>query len=578
MTESRLLAVAALVVSVVGCGSSNGETSGSADAGPADGSGAQQDSATDGGGKSDSGDGGATCPSPVPADPLASKRASCTFTTGALVKDTLGVDDKARAAIPIKHVIVMMKENRGFDHMFGMLHAEGRPDIEAIPAGFSNKDQSGTVVTPFHEQTTCVGYDPAHQWAAMHDQVNGGKMDGFITSAAISTGTDGHFALGYYDQSDFPFYYFIANHYPINDRHFASVRSGTYPNRNFLLLGTADGVTATGLGYPDPSTPTIFDALDTAGVTWGAYSDGSLVGGTLNWMTGHANTGTYADFLAKLDDGSLPQVTFIDGLDNITDDHPTANIQEGEAWTRDIYEHAVASKLWPTIALLWTYDEAGGFFDHVPPPNKACIARPGNSKDTSFYELGVRIPMIVISPYARAGYVSHVVQEHTAITRFIETVFGLPALTSRDANSDALLDMFDFDCSPAFLTPPAAAPAAGTGGCDGAVKLSVGSPTYSVGQAITISFSGAPGNNPQDWIGVYTDPALGPTTPSPGSLAYQFIGGTHTATTSPVSGMVTIDATAAGTQPWPLPAGGYVAYYLLNNGYIDVASVTFTVH
>ena len=322
------------------------------------------------------------------------------------------------------------------------------------------------MVTPFHQTTTCIGYDPDHQWGAMHNQVNGGKMDGFITSAANTTGTDGLFALSYYDPTDFPFYYFVAGTYPVNDRHFSSVRGGTYPNRNFLLLGTADGIIATGVGYPDPSTPTIFGAMDTAGVTWGAYSDGSLVGGTLNWMPGHPNTGTFADFLQKLDDGSLPQVAFVDGLDNVTDDHPTGNIQAGESWTRDIYEHAVASKLWPGLALLWTYDEAGGFFDHVPPPNKACVARPGNAKDTSFYELGVRIPMVVISPYARAAYVSHVVQEHTAITRFIETVFDLPALTSRDANSDALLDMFDFACPPAFLKPPTAPPA-GTGGCDG---------------------------------------------------------------------------------------------------------------
>jgi phospholipase C len=95
----------------------------------------------------------------------------------------------------------------------------------------------------------------------------------------------------------------------------------------------------------------------------------------------------------------------------------------------------------------------------------ACVARPGNSKDVPFFELGVRIPMTVISPYSRAGYTSHVVQEHTAITRFIETVFNLPALTSRDANSDALLDLFDFACPAAFLTPPPA-PAAGTNGCN----------------------------------------------------------------------------------------------------------------
>jgi len=587
MTSARPLVAFALfaVLSLAGCGSSGGGQDTNVDSGtdgfPGEGGigaredGGGQDSPADAPRADGPADGALTCPSPVPADPLAAKRAACTFITGAMVKDTLGIDDATRAAIPIKHVIVMMKENRGFDHLLGMLHAD-RPEIDAIPAGFANADVSGATVTPFHQTSTCIPYDPDHQWQAMHNQVNGGKMDGFVTSAANTTGSDGHFALSYYEKSDFPFYYFLASTYPVNDRHFASVRSGTYPNRNFLLLGTADGVVSTGAGYPDPSTPTIFDSLDKAGVTWGAYSDGSLVGGTLNWMTGHANTGSFAEFLQKLDDGTLPQVAFVDGLDNVTDDHPTANVQEGEAWTRDIYEHLVNSKLWPQLALLWTYDEAGGFFDHVPPPNQACIARPGNSKDTSFYELGVRIPMLVISPYARAGYVSHVVQEHTAITRFIETVFGLPALTSRDANSDALLDMFDFDCPAAFLHPPAA-PAAGLAGCNGSLKLTTDAPSYSVGQSIAVTFSGGPGNDAQDWIGIYSSGPDGPTAPTPGSLAYQFIGGSHTATTSPSSGAVSIDAAAAGTQAWPLPAGQYVAYYLLSNGYVEVAQVEFTV-
>jgi phospholipase C len=402
----------------------------------------------------------------VPADPTATQRAACTFTTGALVKDTLGLSDAARSAIPLTHIIVMMKENRAFDHLLGQLHSEGKPAVEPIPSTFSNPDATGTgVVTPSHQTTTCVHNDPDHQWSAMHTQVDNGKMDGFVRSAALSTLTDGHFVMTYYDQTDFPFYYWLAKTYAINDRHFASVRSGTFPNRNFLLLGTADGVMSTGAGYPSPSTPTIFDAMDKAGVTWGAYSDGSLVGGTLNWSPGHANTGSFATFLQKLDDGTLPHVAFVDGVDNVTDDHPTADVQKGEAWTRSIYAHAIASSLWPTLAILWTYDEAGGFFDHVPPPNMACVARPGNTKDTPYYELGVRIPMVVISPYARAGYSSHVVQEHTAITRLIETVFNLPALTSRDANSDALLDLFDFACPPALLDPPTA-PAAGMNGCN----------------------------------------------------------------------------------------------------------------
>jgi phospholipase C len=154
---------------------------------------------------------------------------------------------------------------------------------------------------------------------------------------------------------------------------------------------------------------------------------------------------------------------FADGKLNEQDEHPPADVQVGEAWTKSIYDALVAGPLWEKTALIFTYDEAGGFFDHVPPPEKSCVARPDNPKDTEFVELGVRVPLIAVSPWARRHYVSHVQHEHTSITRLIELVFGIPALTNRDANSDALLDMFDFDCKNDNPIPPA--PAAGTGGC-----------------------------------------------------------------------------------------------------------------
>jgi phospholipase C len=564
-----------------GAGSSGG---GAADAG-ADGTVSGGGSGDAGGGASNdsgaSGD-GATCSSPIAADPLAPERAACKFAAGAKVVDTLGLGAAAQAAIPIKNVIVMMKENRSFDHLLGQLHATV-PAVEAIPAGFTNVALDGGVVAPFHQTSTCITHDPDHQWDAMHTQVADGGMSGFIESAGTSTLTDGLFAMSYYDATDLPFYYWLASTYPVNDRHFASARSGTFPNRNFLMLGTADGVQSTGDGYPLATTPTIFNALTTAGVTWGVYSDGSLLSGALNWDTGHAGTGSYADLLSLIDSGKLPQVTFVDGIDDVTDDHPTANLQDGEAWSRTLYNHVVAGPLWAHTAMLWTFDEGGGFLDHVPPPNQWCVARPSDPPvggngilDTQFDELGVRVPLVVISPYARQGYTSHVVQEHTSLTRFIEAVFDLPALTSRDANSDALLDLFDFTCPPAFLTPPAP-PASGTAGCDGTVRLTIASPNVTYDTPFQISFTGGPGNDNTDWIGIYTYAASGATPPTPGSLMYQFIGGTQTPTTSPASGSVTINATAAGKQAWPLPVGSYIAYYLLANGYTSVASIDFNV-
>jgi len=127
---------------------------------------------------------------------------------------------------------------------------------------------------------------------------------------------------------------------------------------------------------------------------------------------------------------------------------------------RSIYEAAIASPLWMKLAIVFTYDESGGVFDHVPPP-KACIPSPDQ---TGFDRLGVRVPTMVISPWARPHHVSHVVHDHTSILRFVELLHDLPALTARDANADALLDMFDFNC-PTLQQPPTA-PAAGTGTCN----------------------------------------------------------------------------------------------------------------
>jgi phospholipase C len=443
--------------SSVSAGGSAGSGSTMSDASGAGGSG---QSTSDGGGGAQvvMPEGGGACPSPVPADSTATQRKACMFMPGALVADTLGLTAAARQNIPLKHIIVVMKENRSYDHYFGQLPKHGQPDAEPLAATFSNLDKAGAAVANFHQTTTCVHNDPAHQWNDMHTQVGTtGKMDGFVISGANSTGTDGHFVMGWYDNTDIPFYYFLANTFALADHHFASIRTGTWPNRDYLLLATSDGVRATGGGHPADATPTIMSQLDTKGVTWGAYAPAAPFEGTLTWTATHAGVHNLAAFKTALAGGTLPSVAFVDGP---SDEHPTADIQVGEAWTRDIYQSVIASPLWATTVMIWTYDEAGGFFDHVPPGN-GCVSRP---QDTAFFELGIRVPTVVISPYARQHYVSHVPHEHTSITRLIEAVFDLPALNARDANSDAMLDMFDFACPPNLK--PADAPAAGKGGCN----------------------------------------------------------------------------------------------------------------
>lgn len=400
-----------------------------------------------------------TCGQAFPSDDTAAQRAACTFGKGDRASTTLGFDASTLAGIPIRHVIVVMKENRSFDHLLGHLHARGQPGVEPIPATYMNPDRSGDAVYPGPADTTCIAADPDHQAASMLACIDGGRMDGFVINAARTTRTDGHFVMTNYDATDLPFYYWLAGTFAVADRDFAPMATGTYPNRGFLLFATNVEVVSTGNAFPPPSTPSILHLLMNAGYTWGAYTDGLPFNGTLGWKAGDPGVHSMQELYDALDAGTLPNVAFVDGRDGSDDDHPTADLQVGEAWLKTIYDHVATSPQLPRLAMIWTYDEAGGFADHVPPEQHGCA--PGGG--SSWTQRGPRIPLVVVSPWVRRSFASHVVRDHTSITRFIETVFGLPALTERDANSDALLDLFDFSCGRDLTLP--AGPAAGTGGC-----------------------------------------------------------------------------------------------------------------
>lgn len=397
------------------------------------------------------------CGPVVPADTKRAERAACTYRAGARPSETLGIDRALLARLPIRHVIIAMRENRSFDHILGKLHDQGQPEVEPIPAGYSNPDREGRAVLPHHATTTCLPLDPPHQFEGMTKGVNGGKMDGFVLSAA-DVGGDGAYALTYYEQTDLPFYYFLANTYAMGDRHFSPMAAGTFGNRNYMMFGTSAGVLDTGVSYPDPSLPSIFHIMMNRGVTWRVYTDGNPFSSTLDWNGRSPGVRPLRDLYDALDKGTLPNVSFADGIENIDDDHPDGDLQRGEAWLKVLYDHAIKSPQWERLAIFFTYDEGGGFFDHVPPP-EGCRAYLGRPEPEM---MGPRVPMVAISPWAKRHYVSHLPRDHTSITRFIETIFDLPALTGRDANADAMLDMFDFSCRDLGI-PPAPAPA--TGGC-----------------------------------------------------------------------------------------------------------------
>ncbi len=390
-------------------------------------------------------------------DPLyRPRREACEFHAGARVRETIGITAAERRAIPIEHVIVFMQENRSFDHYFGRLTQYGHP-VNGFPSTFSNPTGTGTTSTPRHSPTTCISPDIHHNWSAMRAQWDRGALDGFYINAADNG--NGRRALFWFDERDIPFYYWVYSQFSMADRHFSSVLGPTWPNRDYLYAAQSDGVKNTDERVID--VPTIFDALRDAGISYREYWSGHVRSGCVGRSSSSPGAVPLSQLFTDLSAGNLPQVSFID-VGGDLDEHSVADVQMGEAFFRRLVMALFRSPDWPTTALIYTYDESGGFFDHVRPP-RACVPD-GRAVNADFDRMGFRVPLLVVSPWARPGYVSHRVHEATSITRFVELLFNLPALTDRDANSDALLDMFDFT-HPSLMTPPVGAPAAGTGGC-----------------------------------------------------------------------------------------------------------------
>ncbi len=415
-------------------------------------------------------DGGA----PACGESLATQRTACTFASGALPKDTLG--DCATKPIPIEHIIIAMQENRSFDHYFGHLPGHGQDDVDVPPADEWNPSPPDAGVPPapvpwHHDQSYCID-DTDHGWVASHGQYDDGKNDGFALTNVIAQDRTGQRALGYYDQTDIPFYYSLASTFAISDRYFCSLLGPTYPNREYLLAGTSFGSVATDEGprngLAPAGVPNIFKVLDAAGITWrDYYSDlpaAFLFSDYEPTAVANGNVVDVSQFAIDAAAGNLPQVSFIDptflpvpDIQSETDEHPPADIQVGQHFIWTQVTALLSSPNWKSSAMFITYDEHGGMYDHVPPP-AACPpddTPPDENPEIGGYDrLGFRVPVFVVSPYAKRHFVSHQVHSHTSILRFLETKFNLPALTNRDANSDAMFDFFDFD-SPPDLTVPA---------------------------------------------------------------------------------------------------------------------------
>ena len=392
----------------------------------------------------------------------------------------------------INHIIFMLQENRSFDNYFGMINKyraqQGLPqDVDAftlnssgVPTNSESNYANNGRVTVFHMLSMCTE-NLSPSWNESHVSANRFNPssntflnDGILYVAAknaIDTGehdTQGLRAMGYYDQTDLPYYYFMASQFSMSDRWFSPASANTNPNRHYMYAATSDGHAYPWTGAASTS-PTIWDRLTAAGITWAVYV--ADFNDTVFYE--FANAQNYGDHIFPMqkyfDDlaaGTLPQVVTLET--NGLNEHPENNVQAGAAFVKSAVDALMGSKYWTDSAFILTYDEFGGLYDHVTPrltvspDGKKPIDLKTGDVPGDFTRTGFRVPMTVISPYSKPHYVSHTSMDHTAILKFIEERFALPSLNARDAAQPDMSEFFDFTNKP-WATPPQA-PAQPTSG------------------------------------------------------------------------------------------------------------------
>jgi phospholipase C len=351
----------------------------------------------------------------------------------------------------IDHIVVLMLENRSFDHMLGYLSLEGgRGDVDGLREEFAN-DNDGCRYPVRHLETTAIPDDPDHSARSVDLQVGGGAMNGFVASFActlhhrgVQDGDPGR-VMGYYNAADVPVYDHIARHFAVCDRWFSSVPGATWPNRLYAISGRA-AHSRDDLPHNLPpmyNQPSFVRHLDARGVTWRWYSFevGTLRLADARYALGHHDRFAFfsrenlnwkaelevridtqtASFLEDAARGTLPSVSWIDpNFSNFNpigfqpnDDHAPADIKDGQELVLAVYHALAAGPQWDKTMLVIFYDEHGGFYDHVPPPAAA------DDNQRTFGRYGVRVPALIVSPWTEPGSVSTTVFDHTSIIKTI---------------------------------------------------------------------------------------------------------------------------------------------------------------
>ncbi|MGB1580840.1 MAG: alkaline phosphatase family protein, partial [Nevskiales bacterium] len=357
----------------------------------------------------------------------------------------------------IDHIVVLMMENRSFDHFMGWV-----PGANGVQAGLSFPDHNGEMVSTYHlapNYQGCEFGDPAHGYTTGRTHLNGGKMDGWLqTSPTIDIEGDS-FPVGYYKRSDLPFFSGVADEWTIGDNYFTGLLASTFPNRVYMHAGQTDRLNNT-LPFVegDPSElPTIWDRVLGAGLSAKYYfHDLPTIG---LWGLKYVDIiGRYEQFLLDASLGNLPNLSFIDpafigeapqGITN--DDHPQADIRAGQSYMNAIYDALRSSPQWERTLLIINYDEWGGFYDHVVPPIapvSQAEAELGNDG-----RLGFRVPLMLIGPRARRAHVTHHQFDPNSILNFICWRWGLEPLGVRH-DSINIAHALDFDNAPRSDAPP----------------------------------------------------------------------------------------------------------------------------
>ena len=363
----------------------------------------------------------------------------------------------SQPASPIQHLIVLMQENHTFDNYFGTYPgADGLPDGTSMPVD-PTKPKAGTV-TPWHIGTTPI-IDLSHSASTYLAQYDNGRMDGFV-SALNALNQDGRIAMGYYDGSDIPYYWNLAANYVLFDHFFSSAKDGSFGNHMYWVAATSpQAPRGVGLNSVLADVPTIFDRLQAAGVSWKFYVenyDPKITYRSQSHMSNRESQVIWVPLLnfdrfidnpalashivdlkqyyVDLQQGTLPSVAYI--VPSGASEHPPESPSTGQHAVQTLIQELMRSTSWSSSAFMLLYDDWGGWYDHVAPPQ---VDQAG---------LGARVPGILVSPYAKKGYIDSTQLDFTSVLKFIETNWNVASLSTRDANANNLLSAFDFTQTP----------------------------------------------------------------------------------------------------------------------------------